>query len=96
MTASSPRIDRPQAAQRIKVGLIGLGAVLLLIGLASAVFKSVNREVPVSAIGGAQPARVAEMANTAAPAAVENEPLAELGVAPPSSAELANRASRAR
>lgn len=90
------QIDRVQAAQRIKVGLIGLSAVLLLIGLASAVFKSVNREAPVSAIGGAQPGRIAEMANTANPAGGDNEPLAELGVAPPSSAELANRASRAK
>lgn len=87
--------DRAQATQRLKVGLIGLAAVLLLIGLASAVFNSVNREQPVTAIGGARPATVAEIVNATAPSA-GNEPLAELGVAPPASPELANRAATAR
>lgn len=95
MQVSTTQLDRPQAIQRLKVGLIGLAAVLMLIGLASAVFNSVNRERPATGIGGAQPGRVAEMANTTEPPAA-NEPLAELGVAPPATVEPANRATRAR
>ena len=93
-------IDRVQTqfqrAQRLKVGLIGLAAVLMLIGLASAVFNSVNRERPVTAIGGAQPARVAEMANTSGATGSTNEPLAELGVAPPATVEPTNQSGPAR
>lgn len=104
MQVSAFHNDRQQAVaqrgQRIKVGLIGLGAVLLLIGLASAVFNSVNRERPVTAIGTAQPGRVAEMANTADTVSATNEPLAELGVAPPATppatGEPVNRSTQTR
>jgi hypothetical protein len=67
--------------QRVKVGVIGLAAIMLLIGLASVIIGSATRERPVSAIGAPQPAVVANMAmdNGSAPA---DEPLAELGVAP--------------
>ena len=92
---NTPAQARAQATQRLKVGLIGLAAVLLLIGLASAVFNSVNRERPVTAIGGARPATVAEIANNSAPA-TGNEPLAELGVAPPTALEPGNRTSTNR
>lgn len=95
MQVSATQFDRPQAMQRLKVGLIGLAAVLLLIGLASAVFNAVNRERPVVGIGGAQSGRVAEMANTTEPAAA-NEPLAELGVAPPATVEPTNQATQPR
>lgn len=95
MQVSATNIDRLQAMQRLKVGLIGLAAVLLLIGLASAVFNSVNRERPAAGIGGAQPGRVAEMANTTASVEGTNEPLAELGVAPPATVEPANESGRA-
>lgn len=69
--------------QRIRVGMTGLASVLVLIGLASAVFRSVNHEDGVDAIGASKPDVVAnltdtDLANTAAP----KEPLAELGVAP--------------
>ena len=86
MAALSPAIERRHAVQRLKVGLIGLAAVLLLIGLASAVFNAVNRERPVTAIGGARPATVAAMAgndSAVAGAAAGVEPLAELGAAAP-------------
>lgn len=100
MQVSATHSDRVQAqyqrGQRLKVGLIGLAAVLLLIGLASAVFNSVNRDRPAAGVGGAQPGRVAEMANTSAPAVGTNEPLAELGVAPPATVEPANQAGAAR
>lgn len=94
----SPPSVRPsaQGGQRIRVGLIGLGAVLLLIGLASAVFNSVNRERPVTAIGGAQPATVAAMTGNQQATPTQGEPLAELGVAPAATIATANRAASAR
>lgn len=79
--------------QRLKVGLIGLAAVLLLIGLASAVFNSVNRERPVTAIGTARPGTVAAMAGNDS-AAVASEPLAELGAAPAGESAGRNPAAR--
>lgn len=67
--------------QRVKVGLIGLAAVLLLIGLASLVIGSATRERPIGGIGAPQPEVVANMALDNA-AGASAEPLAELGVAP--------------
>lgn len=66
--------------------MTGLAMVLILIGLASAIFTSANRDEPVAAVGAPNADVVANM--TAAPganvAAVEkdNEPLAELGLTP--------------
>ncbi|MES2755617.1 MAG: hypothetical protein V4659_13255 [Pseudomonadota bacterium] len=93
--AANPQ--RQQTMQRLKVGLTGLGLVLLLIGLASAVFNSVNRERPVAAIGGAQPATVEAITgdNATMPAKAASEPLAELGVAPPA-ADPGNQAAPAQ
>jgi hypothetical protein len=71
--------------QRVRVGMTGLAIVLVLIGLASAIFSSANREEPVAAIGAPNAAIVANMTENGANSAVEkskDEPLAELGVAP--------------
>ncbi len=77
----NPRDVAEQARQRVRVGMIGLAAVVLLIGLASAIFSTVTRDQP-AADGGSRSAVVAEAnAPTAAPSA-GNEPLAELGVTP--------------
>ncbi len=62
--------------------MIGLAAVVLLIGLASAIFSSVSRERPVDAIGAARPEVVANLADGGPAPAASNEPLAELGVTP--------------
>ncbi len=78
-------VSPSQAMQRVRVGMVGLAAVVLLIGLASALFNAASREQPVVA-----PPRVEEVANVAdpsnaaaaTPAAEDNEPLAQLGVAP--------------
>ena len=72
--------------QRVKVGVIGLAAVMLLIGLASIIIGSATRERPVSAIGAPKPEVIANMAldNGLAPA---GEPLAELGVAATTNAQ---------
>lgn len=75
--------DPVQTTQRVRVGMIGLAAVLLLIGLAAAIFSTASRERPV--LGGAHADVVANMAigNAALPEdTATSEPLAELGVAP--------------
>lgn len=73
-----------QRMQRVKVGMVGLAAVVLLIGLASAIFSAANRERPIATAGAPKADAVANMTvmNTTLPADPTNEPLAELGVAP--------------
>lgn len=80
-----------QARQRVRVGMIGLAAVVLLIGLASAIFSTVSRErAVVPGTGSGESAVVRAGAPAAAPTA-GNEPLAELGVTP----SIANGAAAA-
>ena len=69
-----------QALQRVKVGLTGLVLELLLIGLASIVTRSANRDRATVA-DASKPDVVANMSasNDSDPA---GEPLAEIGVAP--------------
>lgn len=88
MTKPTPT-DTSQTMQRVRVGVTGLALVLLLIGLASAVFNSVNRERPVAAIGGAKPETVAAIADDNMQSASDqpNEPLVDLGVAPAAAPE---------
>lgn len=77
--------DQGQTSQRVKVGMIGLAAVLLLIGLAAAVFSTASRERPVAAAGGVRPEVVANLVtgNESAPGATAtSEPLADLGLTP--------------
>lgn len=77
--------DPAQSMQRVKVGLIGLAAVLLLIALAGLVIGSATREGPVTAIGAPKPEVVANMAlDNGSDAA---EPLVELGIAPSANAQ---------
>lgn len=73
-----------QTMQRVKVGMIGLAAVVLLIGLASAIFSTAKRERPIAVAGAPTAETVANLTiiNAAAPIDPANEPLAELGVAP--------------
>ena len=71
--------------QRVRVGVVGLAAVLLLIGLAATVFSIVNHERPVTAIGAPKSDVAANlsMSNSALPSdSATSEPLAELGVSP--------------
>jgi len=70
--------------QRVRVGVIGLAAVLLIIGISAMIFSIVNRERPVAAIGAPKVDVAANLtiSNTEAPGASGGEPLAELGVAP--------------
>ncbi|WP_343521125.1 hypothetical protein [Sphingomonas sp.] len=77
--------DPKQSMQRVRVGLTGLASVLLLIGVASAIFSSANRERPVRADGASKPEVVANMTDDLPGnemAAAKDEPIAELGIAP--------------
>lgn len=72
--------------------MTGLALVLLLIGLASAIFSSASREPPVAASGIAQQQGVTgPLATDGDNAAMVKEPLAELGVAPSTATESENQ-----
>jgi hypothetical protein len=83
-----PNHEPSQSMQRIKVGMIGLAAVVLLIGLASAIIGSASRERPVATAGAAQADVVANMGvSNTTEASGTSEPLAEMGVAPSANAQ---------
>ena len=87
--------------QRVRVGLTGLAIVLVLIGLASAIFSSANRDAPVTAIGAPNASVVANMTDLSSNNAVaekgKDEPLAEMGVTPSTtSTEAVDAAAIAR
>jgi hypothetical protein len=71
--------EQGQALQRVKVGMTGLAGVIVLIGLASAIFSS--------ALHGGNHARVAA-ATANSSIANTSEPLAEIGAAPGASETL--------
>ena len=66
--------------QRVKVGLIGLAAVVLLIALASAIIGSASRDRVDLDAGQGNAATAAAALNDSLQTA--DEPLAEMGVAP--------------
>jgi hypothetical protein len=75
--------------QRVRVGMTGLAMVLVLIGLATAIFSSANRDEPVTAVGAPNASVVANIIVEPVNLATDkekDEPLAELGVAPSASA----------
>lgn len=75
MAGPDLRNDRNESWQRIRVGLTGLGGILLLIGLASAMLEQLGpRQTPA-------PITV-ENGPAGAQTDTKKEPLAELGVAP--------------
>lgn len=76
--------DPKQSMQRVRVGLTGLASVLLLIGVASAIFSSASKEGPVLADGASKPDVVANMTDglIGNETATKDEPIAELGIAP--------------
>jgi len=86
--------DTAQALQRIKVGLTGLAAVILLIAIASAIMRTATREAPAGA-GSAKTELVDNMVTGNSIDDPTGEPLAELGVAP-SSSNAAQAAGRGR
>lgn len=81
-----------QTTQRVKVGMVGLAAVVLLIALASAIIGTASRERPIVTAGAASADVVANIALTNATEDPTGEPLAELGVAPsPGNTQVAGR-----
>lgn len=77
--------DPQSSMQRVRVGLTGLATVMLLIGVASAIFSSARDEAPVLAEGAPKPDVVANMTEgmvTNSAAEPKDEPIAELGIAP--------------
>lgn len=74
---TSPR-PRSEALQRIQIGLIGLGAVLLVVAFANVVVRTVRPDAGQTVAVSGQPQGPAEQANGT------GEPLADLGVMPKS------------
>ena len=66
--------------QRIRVGLTGLGAVLLVVAATAAIFDTARRDAQAGATAVAPSAAVSPAIENAAEPA--NEPLAEIGVTP--------------
>lgn len=83
MKTASPE-ESAQAMQRVRVGMTGLAMVVALIGVASIIYASANRDQPVDAVGAPNAAVVANMTDPANSATekAKVEPLATLGVAP--------------
>ncbi|MEP9403292.1 hypothetical protein [Sphingomonas sp. VNH70] len=77
-----PRTDPSQIMQRLRVGATGLILVVLLIVLASALFRSAIDETPIGEDVTLQNDGASGAGNTVAAPANPDEPLAELGVSP--------------
>ena len=67
----SPRELRAQAVQRLQVGLFGLAAMLLLVGLANVIMQHARQTDPAALV-----------AKSAAGAPGNTDPLVDIGVAP--------------
>lgn len=86
--------EKAQVAQRVRVGMIGLAAVILLIGLASAILSSVRDDRARQVAGARNASAIANIPTTDdALGNDSDEPLADLGVAP-GSASVANGQGR--
>jgi cobalamin synthase len=88
--------DSAQVMQRVRVGMTGLVTVMIVIGLAMAIFSSATDEAPVSAIGAPNSTVVANMTdgNTVVQKIEDKAP--DLGVAPSTgTAEPVNSAAAA-
>lgn len=75
---SEPRTRR-ETMQRVQVGLIGLGAVLLVVAFANIVAKTIRPDASQSMAVAGQSQSPATQAN-----GTDSEPLADLGVTPKS------------
>lgn len=74
--------------------MTGLASVLVVIGIASAIFSSANREAPVAAVGAPNATVVANIADGGNSGDRADGPLAELGVEPSTaSADQTNTAA---
>jgi hypothetical protein len=81
-----PKSDQSQILQRLRVGATGLVLVVLLIILASALFRSAIDEPPIGdEVALTNDSADTVVANVATPN--PDEPLAELGISPGTVAE---------
>ena len=83
----TPREMRAQAVHRLQIGFSGLAAMLLLVGLANIIM---NRARMNDALG--RPNSQSE--GTVGKTASENDPLADIGVAPAATSSVAATADR--
>lgn len=68
--------------QRVRVGLTGLGAVLLIVAVSAAIFETARRQ-PTNTIDAAANRTEQQVANMVVNATeTPSEPLAEMGVTP--------------
>jgi hypothetical protein len=74
--------DAGERMQRLRVGLTGLAAVLLVVILATAIASAVRRNAAEGMNVVAPPAVVATLPPADNAAALNTEPLAQLGAAP--------------
>jgi hypothetical protein len=73
--------DKRSGMQRVRVGLTGLGAVLLIVAVSAAIFESARRQPANNAVGLNQSEQtVANMVGNTVE--TPTEPLAEMGVTP--------------
>jgi hypothetical protein len=72
-----PHPDARERMQRVRVGLTGLAVVLLIVALATALFRQVGDQIPANASRN----------EAALDATSKDEPLADLGVAPGAAAD---------
>ena len=80
-TPPTARELRAQAVQRLQVGLFGLAAMLLLVGLASIIMQHARQsETGQIESGASDPGAAA--ARSASAASGDSDPLADIGVAP--------------
>lgn len=84
--------DQGERVQRVRAGVTGLAAVLVIAGLAGAIFNSASEERPVGPTGDADAEMAATITGNTATAVESNEPLAELGLAPASGNQSAAKA----
>ena len=79
MAEQSESRTRRETVQRVQVGFIGLGAVLLVVAFANIVVKSIRPDGTQAAVVAGQSQTPNTQAN-----GTDSEPLADLGVTPKS------------
>ena len=89
MIQSNAVPDAGQRMQRLRVGLTGLAAVLLVVILATAIAAGVRRNAVEGANAVAPPPVVATLPASDNATATNTEPLAQLGAAPGGNPESA-------
>jgi len=83
VTLQSPEIEKKERLQRVRIGVTGLAAVILVVMGAGALTRSASDETPVDRQAGVEtPGGLPDLSANNSVAAKPQEPLAELGVAP--------------